>query len=176
MKSIYLSTALLLILLSGCASGPTPQTAQEYRQAVAKGGYGALSEVYEVKGPYAKVAATVKGKSSECLNRVVNIQQCRGPSCVSRNYTFIPRANAVANKTEIVVQVKVDPDNNVYLGGPPPKSGMYVAVADLVPVGSGKTKVSVYATDVGMFAHIPRAIKHWANGTNLGCPDLAAEV
>lgn len=176
MKKHYLLMFTGLALLAGCATGPTPQNAQEYREAVKKGAYGAFSEVYEVNGAYAKVAARLKGKSSECLNRVITIEQCRGASCTSRDYIFTPNSKGNASKTEITVQMKVNPDNGIYLGGKPPEGGMFVAVTDVTPVGSGKTRVAVYGTNVSMFAHIPKAMKHWAQGTNLGCPDLTADV
>lgn len=177
MRFTYLFIFAFIAILSGCASGPTPQNAQEYRQAVAKGGYGTMTETYEVKGSSIKVAATLKAKSSECFNKTITTQECRGPSCITRNFILIPRFSSNGNSAELVVQMKTNHVNakNVYLGGPPPESGMYMAVADIAPAG-GNTKITMYATNVGMYGHIPKAVKHWANGTNLGCPDFTSDL
>ena len=179
MKRLYFLTAATFSILSGCASGPTPQNAQEFRQTISKGVYGSQFETYEVSGSYSKVAATLSSKTRECLNRAITVQQCigssTGTSCFNHEHTFIPHVKVNPNSTEIVVQVKINPDNNVYIGGRPPESGMYIAVADVVPAG-GKTKISMYGASISMYAHIPRAIKMWANGTNLGCPDLTADL
>lgn len=166
------------VLLSGCAIGPTPQNAQEYREVVAKGSYGTKAETYEVKGSYAQVAATVKAKSAECFSKTLTTRDCRGASeCQNRSFTFIPRFTSNGSSSELAVLVTMNHGNvkNVYLGGPPPEDGMYVAVADLAPAGAG-TKVSVYATNVSFYSHIPKAIKHWTSGTNLGCPDFTADL
>jgi hypothetical protein len=181
MKFVSLLLLAAPVLLSGCAIGPTPQNAQEYREAVTKGGYGTKAETYEVKGSYGQVAATVKAKSAECFNRTLTTQECRSSnnatSCTNRSFTFIPRFTGNGSSSELAVLVTTNHGNvkNVYLGGPPPEDGMYVAVADLAPAGAG-TKVSVYSTTVGFYAHIPKAIKHWTSGTNLGCPDFAADL
>lgn len=178
MKLVTLLLLATPVLLSGCAIGPTPQNAQEYREAVTKGTYGTKAETYEVKGSYAQVAATLKAKSAECFNRTLTSRACRNASeCQNRSFTFTPRFTPNGNSSELVVLVTMNHGNvkNVYLGGPPPEEGMYVAVADLAPAGAG-TKVSVYATNVGFYSHIPKAIKHWTSGTNLGCPDLAADM
>jgi len=177
----FLSPLLLAapVLLSGCAFGPTPQNAQEYREVVGKGSYGTKAETYEVKGSYAQVAETLKAKSAECFNRTLTTQECRqanySASCANRSFTFVPRFTNNGISSELAVLVTMNHGNvkNVYLGGPPPEEGMYVAVADLAPAGAG-TKVSVYATNVSFYAHIPKAIKHWTTGTNLGCPDFTA--
>ena len=180
MKLAYLCCFATITLISGCATGPTPQNAQEFRQAVEKGTYGSLHETYDVNGDYAKVAATLKAKSNECFNKTITTQEClRGPgSCINRSYTLIPRFTSKGNSAELVVQYKTNHANakDVYLGGPPPESGAYIAVADAVAIGNGKTRISMYGTKITMFAHIPKAVKHWTNGTNLGCPDFTSDL
>lgn len=52
-----------------------------------------------------------------------------------------------------------------------PKNGDYLLVVDAIPQGPHRTKVTLY--------HGPwpkpifRAVKDWATGESLGCPDLA---
>lgn len=136
-----------------------------------------MLEKYEVDDAYSNVAATLKAKSKECLARTVTIRQCRGfGACINRAYTFFPTISGAAKSTSLIVQVKQDNDGDVYIGGRPPASGLFVAVADVTPAGKGTTKLTVCATDYGMFAHVHKAIKHWSKGTNLGCPDFSGDA
>lgn len=178
MRITLLLLAAVMTTLAGCAVGPTPQNPQEFRESVKKGSYGTLEESYEVNNSYAKTSAILKAKGSECFNKTITTQECRGTSCFNRQYILIPRFASKGKSAELTVQTKTNHGNvkDVYLGGPPPESGAYMAVADVVDLGNGKTKVSVYGTKITMFAHIPKAIKHWTNGTNLGCPDFTADL
>ncbi|MEJ2346200.1 MAG: hypothetical protein P8090_12460 [Gammaproteobacteria bacterium] len=160
--------------LAGCAFGPTPQTAKEFRQGVVKGGLGTSHETYQVNAPYAKVATRVMKKGAECLNKVITIQSCVNSSCSNIDYIFKPKFNGTRQRSELSVQVKFKPDHSWYVGGPPPKDGMFVTVADITPAGRNKTKVATYGMSMGMYQYIPKAVKHWADGSNLGCPDLTA--
>ena len=74
-------------------------------------------------------------------------------------------------RTELHIQWRREPGDAFSFSGKPPADGMYVVVADAMPAGKGKTTMTVYAPTM-VFTVIPKAIKHWANGTNLGCPDL----
>lgn len=160
--------------LAGCAFGPTPQTPKEFREGVAKGGLGTSHETYQVNAPYTKVAKRVMKKGAECLNKVITIQSCVNNSCSNTDYIFRPSFKSARRNSELSVQVKFKPDHSWYVGGPPPKGGMFVAVADISPAGSNKTKVAVYGMSMGMYKYIPKAVKHWADGSNLGCPDFTA--
>ncbi len=162
--------------LAGCAFGPTPQTAQQFREGVAKGGFGTLQETYQVDGPYTAVVARVEKKGAECFNKVITLRTCINNSCQDTDYTFIPRFTSGRNGAELVVQVKLNPDHNTYLGGPPPKNGMFVAVADITPIASNRANIAMYGASMGMFKYIPKAVKHWAQGSNLGCPDFTADM
>lgn len=160
--------------LAGCAFGPTPQTAKQFRETVKKGGFGSLQEAYRVKDRYARVAGRVRRQSAECLRRVLTIQSCVNGSCSNTDYIFKPKFSRTRRGSELSVQVKMRPDHNVYVGGPPPKGGMFVAVADITPAAHHTAHVAVYGMSMGMYQYIPKAVKHWADGSNLGCPDFSA--
>lgn len=179
MRPIHILFFAGVTVVAGCAVGPTPQNSQEFRAAVDKGSFGMEHETYEVNTSYAKTAATLKAKGNECFNKTISSQQCQGYSCFNRQYILIPHFSSKGKSAELVVQMKTNHGSNVkdvYPGGPPPESGAYMAVADAVDLGNGKTRVSVYGATISMFAHIPKAIKHWTQGTNLGCPDFSADL
>lgn len=160
--------------LAGCV-GPLPQNPQEFRQQAANGGFGKAHETYQVDGTYREVAARIKHKSYECLNKVVRTQTCRGTSCVSMDYHLHPHFYSRGDSSEFDLQVDVTPKGAINVGGKPPKGGAYAAVVDITPVAGHHSKLAVYAVDMGFYEHIPVAIRHWADGSNLGCPDLTAD-
>lgn len=171
---------LFLILLigafaNGCAFVPTPQNATEWRAAIKlPGGVGELHETYIVKQPYSKVVETVKSKTRECLrNKRVKSTSCggiRGSGCGTKTFDYHPTFIKRSRMSELHVQVDIS--NTNYIAGKPPKGGIYVSVIDFNKIGDNKTKVTVYADNI-TFSTIPKAVKHWAKRTNLGCPDLA---
>jgi len=168
MKYHLISSLLVGALLSGCATRPIPQTAAEYRNGIE-------AVVYKVDRPYSKVVDTLKTKSKECLDAKLAKRVCYNKvSCLDSEVTYTPTMIAGKNKSELHVQWRKEPENAVYLGmsGKPPANGMYVFVFDVEPDGKSKTKVSVFGTTNSEYQTVPNAVKHWAKGTNLGCPDL----
>jgi hypothetical protein len=174
MRLMHIFVFAAVATLAGCAIGPTPQTPKQFRDGVAKGGFGTMHETYQVAGPYRRVSARMKRKAAECLNRTMTLQSCINGSCSNTDYIFHSRFNESRHGSELDVQLKLEPDHSIYLGGKPPKGGMYVAVADIMPASDGKTSIAMYGTDMGMFKYIPIAVKHWADNSNLGCPDFSA--
>ena len=53
-----------------------------------------------------------------------------------------------------------------------PDGGYHLFVADTQPTGPNQTKIDIYRPKTG-YQHITQAIKGWATGDNVGCPDLA---
>ena len=54
-----------------------------------------------------------------------------------------------------------------------PEGGYYMMVVDAIPLGKNKSEVVMYRSSVGNKALI-KAIKGWAAGEKIGCPDLTA--
>lgn len=172
----FLCIVLVSGLASGCATAPMPQTAEEYRQIVAKDEiFGTLFETYEVNQPYSKVAATLKAKAKECLDLKLAFEQCIKRSCQDFDVFYTPTVLSQARKTELHVQWRRTPENAIYTNGKPPAKGPYILVADAVPAGNGKTRMNIYTTK-HVYTLLPPAIKHWASGTNMGCPNLAQSM
>ena len=175
MKRYLFLTLLVGIFATGCAFVPTPQNANEWRAAIElPGGVGELHESYIVKQPYWKVVKTLKANTNKCLkNKRVESTSCggvRGPGCVTKTFDYNPTFIKGNKLSELHVQVDIS--NTTYIAGKPPKGGIYVAVIDFLKMGKNKTKVSVYADNI-TFSIIPKTVKHWANQSNLGCPDLS---
>jgi hypothetical protein len=52
-----------------------------------------------------------------------------------------------------------------------PNGGYYLLVADAFPLDKKRTRVDIYGPSTGQDVLI-KAIKGWATGENIGCPDL----
>jgi hypothetical protein len=52
-----------------------------------------------------------------------------------------------------------------------PEGGYYLLVADAYPINKNKTRVDLYGLSMGHDVLI-KAVKGWATGENVGCPDL----
>jgi hypothetical protein len=52
-----------------------------------------------------------------------------------------------------------------------PEGGYYLLVADAYPFGDGRTQIDMYRPSMGHGVLI-QAIKGWATGENVGCPDM----
>ena len=172
-RNLFL-TLLISVFVTGCAILPTPQNAKEWRAGISlPGGVGELHETYIVKQPYWKVVKTVKANTNKCLkNKRVTRKTCGGmlgPGCSVKTFDYNPRF--IKRKRMSELHVQVDISNTTFIAGKPPKGGIYVSVIDFFKAGKNKTKVTVYADNI-TFSAIPKAVKHWANRTNLGCPDL----
>lgn len=168
MRYHLFTLSLLIMLVSGCAMKPVPQTAAEHR-------VGIEPVVYQAGRSYSAVVKTLKQKTKECLDAKLIKQVCtKGSSnCLQTVVMYNPRMIVGKNESELHVQWKREPDNSVYLGGgKPPADGVYIFVFDIVPEGKSDTKVSVYGTTWSAYQTVPNAVKHWVQGTNLGCPDL----
>jgi hypothetical protein len=164
---------IAVAVMTGCSSMPTPQNPDEYRKGVAEGAFGTKVDTYIVNRPYSAVAKVLQEKTKECLPARLTEERCVKRNCRDYQVTYKPTLLKDSKKTELHVQWKREPDNDTYLGGKPPADGMYVIVADAVPDGPKATKMTVYAPTM-YFVHMPAAVKHWVNGTNLGCPDFTS--
>lgn len=177
MKRSAFQVFLLGALLSGCAGGPMPQTGEEYRAGIAKGGFGSEMKTYEVNRPYKKVADALVSKSKECLNVKLAKNKCIrqgvANSCKAYEVFYRPTVVKTASKTQLHVQWRRDPWDSMFLGGgQPPADGLFIAAFDVEPAGPGKTKVTTYGPSIDHLKTVPNAVKHWVEGTNMGCPDL----
>lgn len=164
--SMLLSVALLL---AGCAG--QPKTADQLRDNVKRDAIFSTREVIEVKKPYAEVSATLRKKWIECFDTTTTGTVHRGGNTFSKvTYAYKPKIAVTAGRTELTLQQKIV--SGSFQPGAPPE-GFYIIVTDVYPLGKNASRVDVQKQMPG-FSGAMKAIRHWAEGTNLGCPDLGS--
>ncbi len=170
-KFIVLSIVVpgLIAALAGC--GAMPLTADEFRLAVPKSFTGKV-ETFEVKRPFNAVARTFKKQAPKCLNKTVTTTSTTsgkyGPVTSTYTVTYKPTVIVGKKKAELHVQQHTDNAMKVYKE---PEGGYYLLVVDADPVKKNRTRVDMYRPKVG-YKVLIKAVKGWATGKNVGCPDL----
>jgi len=161
-RSLTLAVFLLL-LVSACA---VPLTPKEYRTAAKAGNALSTFESFDVNRPVAEVAATFKAKATECLS--YKMGETKRPVIgvgSSTHYYGVATPTVKRSKDKVELYFQVAYEHEV---GNVPDKGMYHLVVDAYPHGK-KTRVDIYRrTNAGVLGE---AVKGWASGQNLGCPD-----
>lgn len=160
MKMKNLAALWVASSLAGCMS--VPLTSTEFRDSVRQ--EGRYMESYTASRSFNEVTRTVKRMSDECLNFSMTIKEngiVKKPWGYA-NTTFV----ASSQRAELHFQRKIPKQIGTYH-----EKGMYYLVADMTPAGANKTKVDVYYWDDAAVA--AKAIRGWATGDMLGCPDPA---
>jgi hypothetical protein len=160
------------LVLGGC--GGMPKNAEEFRQFTLERTrvLGALSvpkETFEVERPFRDVSSTLQKKADECLKVAIKwtVTNSYG-NTRSGVDTFKPTFIAGPNKAELHVQLKRSAV--VEVGAPP--DGAYRVVLDATPLTAKRTRIEMYALSIDDKL-VRQTLRGWAQGTNLGCPDLA---
>ena len=160
-----IAAALAAAVLSGCGSAPL--TPDEYRNTAKAGGSFYASESFEVKRPFAEVAQALRKKGPECLNYLLGERMEPLIGVGSSTHYFArtkPTVKVSSSRAELYFQVKFE--NTV---GKEPEGGSYYLIADAAPAGKDRTRVDIYRrTRVEL---LPQAIRGWASGDDMGCPD-----
>ena len=157
------------VLLFGCAS--QPKTADQLRDNVKRNAAFSSREVFDVKKPYHQVSGTLKKKWLECLDSTATGSMYRGKGLVAvQTNVYKPKVAVTARRTELTLQHKVT-GGSKQLGSPPP-DGFFIIVTDVYSANTNTSRVDVQKHTLG-YAGVMKAIRHWAEGTNMGCPDLA---
>jgi len=168
---LLVATALVL---GGC--GGMPKNAEEFRQfslerARVVGWMPGLvpKETFEVERPFRDVSSTLQKKADECLKVAIKwtVTNSYG-NTRSGVDTFKPTFIAGPNKAELHVQLKRSAV--IEVGAPP--DGSYRVVLDATPLAAKRTRIEMYAMSIDDKL-VRQTLRGWAQGTNLGCPDLA---
>ena len=168
MKNLVITIVTsFLVLLSGCVTHH-PQTAAEFRKAV-PGAFMAKVESFEVNRPFSVVAKTFQAKAPECLDVKVKTTSKTHMSYQVIVTNFKP--TVVVTKEKVELHVQQHHESGVLNVSKEPKGGYYLLVTDAYPLEKNKTQVDMYRPSIG-FDTLIKAIKGWATGENVGCPDL----
>ena len=158
-----------VVLLFGCAS--QPKTADQLRDNVKRNAVFSSRDVFEVKKPYRQVSDTMRKKWMECLDTTTTGTVNRGMGLYATvTNVYKPKAAVTARRTELTLQHRVT-EGSKQLGGPPPE-GFFIIVTDVYPTDKNTSRVEVQKHTLG-YAGVMKAARHWAEGTNMGCPDVA---
>ena len=164
---ILLAVLCLGFMLTGCAI-KHPQSAAEFREAAPGATFGS-KQSFEVKRSIARVSATFKKMAPQCLNKRVE--------SVSSGYMYHQVVVTDYNPTVLIgndrteLHLQQDHIQGVMNVSKKPDGGYYLMVVDAIAVGKSKTRIDIYAPSIG-YDHVIDAIKGWATGNNVGCPDL----
>jgi hypothetical protein len=164
---VLLTTLITTVSLSGCV-GHMPQTADEFRKEL-PGAFLGEVEKFDVNRSYTDIGKTFQKMAPKCLN-----VRIKSTSQSSTSYQVVvtkwhSTVKITKQKTELhIQQLHEQGVMNVYKV---PPNGYYMMVVDATPTGKNKSQVTMYRSSVGNETLI-KAIKGWASGKNLGCPDL----
>lgn len=164
---LRMSLPLGAALLAGCVSS-LPQNAEEFRKAV-PGAFMAKTETIEVARPFREVAANFQKRAPECLDVTV-----KTTSQTNMSYQVIVtsyKPTVVVTKERAELHVQQDHKTGVLKVHEEPQGGHYLLVTDAYPVDSNHTRLEFFGPSKGYDVLI-RAVKDWASGANLGCPDM----
>lgn len=162
------------LLLAGCTSLYPPKSADEFRRAASASLLPKTGSL-EVARPLPQVSDDLRKKSAECLDvsvtavtkTITDFQE------IIRTYyvTYKPTVVAAPERTELHVQWHTKGDIHLSRA---PEGGAYRLIVDAYPAGGGRTRLQWFsptsATDF-----LTEAVKGWATGENMACPDLKTQ-
>lgn len=164
----YLLTAVAVLALSGCVTSH-PMTADEFRAAVRPGTFSAEFETFEVDRSFMDVAQTFQEKAPSCLSGRIKTTSQTNTSYQVIVTRYTPTVQVSTERAEIHLQQHHE--QGVLKITEEPENGYYMLVADAYPVDESHTRIEMFRPAFG-YKHIIAAIKGWAKGDNMGCPDL----
>jgi hypothetical protein len=168
MKKFHARTGLAAVALALAACAPMPQTAEEFRKAV-PGAMMAKTDSYEVNRSMKDVATTFRRKAPECLK--VSVRTVSQTSTSYQNILTEYTPTVVVNSERAELHLQQHHKTGVVYPSKPPAGGPYIIVADAYAMPGNKTRIQLYGPSKG-YDVVYRAIRGWATGENLGCPDL----
>lgn len=172
MTKLYtVACAYVVVLLAGC--GSMPNTPDKLVQNAKDNSMFSEKEVFEVKRPIEEVAEVFKKKANECLKQTITFTSRDSTAGLTTTHRevrlYTPRVVVSKQRTRLTLQSKTI-EGSTELGDIPP-DGWYMMVADAYPVSKNVTRIESYIQWPDLRAPF-KAVKHWASGTNMGCPDL----
>ena len=168
MKRFRVRAGVAAVTLAIAACSPMPQTAEEFRKAV-PGAVMAKTDSYEVNRSMKDVAATFRRRAPECLK--VSVRTVSQTSTSYQNILTEYTPTVVVNGERAELHLQQHHKTGVVYPSKPPAGGPYIIVADAYPMAGNRTRIQLYGPSKG-YDVVYRAIRGWASGDNLGCPDM----
>lgn len=163
---------VLIVVLAacGCAGLNQPMSAPEYRDAFRRNAW--PTQTFQVSRPHAQVSAILRRRASECLALTVEKTSTeRGGNIAARSRTvYKPTVTVTKERTELTVQRGTRGDDYNPMQKLP-RDGYYIFLAEASPAGRTSTSVTMYPAGGGGM-EIGAALRGWAKGDDMGCPDL----
>ncbi len=166
-NQIALVVVFLVMILSGCV-GKMPQTAEEFREAL-PGAFMGKVETFEANRPFEVVTRTFKTMAPKCLDVRIKTTSRTTTSYQVIVTKYHPTVVVTKQKAELHVQEKHE--SGVIAVYEEPAEGHYLMVVDATPLDKKRTQITMYRPSMGKDTMV-KAIKGWATGDNVGCPDL----
>jgi hypothetical protein len=166
-NQFVLTTLLVAALLSGCAVNQ-PQTAAEFRD-MAPGATFGKHDSFIVNRNFDDVARTFEKQAYQCLDKRIRMTESGHMyhHVVVTDYT--PTVLVKENTAELHLQFRHE--QGVLAVSEMPEKGYYLMVADATRMDGNNTQIDMYRPAIGHDA-VVRAVKGWATGENVGCPDM----
>src|SRR5258706_13342275 len=153
-----------------CASQSKP--ADQLRDNVKRNVTFSIRKLFGVKNPYRRVSDTLRKKWLECLDSTATGSIHRGGNTLGTlTNIYKPKVAVTDRRTELTLQHKQTGAGVTQLGGPPPE-GFFIIVTDVYPADKNTSRVDVQKHMPG-YAGVMKAIRNWAEGTSMACPDPA---
>lgn len=157
---------LCITVLSACTT--PPRTAGELRDG--KGNSIGLSkkETHDINKKFSSVVKNLKRKSEECLrfsysttSNYLGTVRSHGTTLYNENVKVVSKG-----KAEMTVQKDRMPraDHD-------PEGGYYVFLTDIKATSANKVRLTMYGPSFSTWQPIFNAVKGWAEGKNIKCPE-----
>ena len=166
-KFLPLFAVSLSLVLTACVTSH-PQSAEEFRVA-APDAFMGMKETMEVDRPFSAVAATFRQKAPECLN--VKVEMTSQSATSYHVVVTAYKPTIIVNNERAELHVQQTHEKGVLNVTEVPDGGYYLLVADAYPLNDSRTRLELFGPSRGYDVLI-RAVKGWASGDNLGCPDM----
>lgn len=165
-RYIFISS-LSIAFMTGCV-GHMPQTADEFRKEL-PGAFLGETERFEVSRSHIDIGKSFQKMAPKCLDVRITTTSQTTTSYQVITTKWNPTVKISSKKAELhIQQLHEQGVMNVY---EVPEKGYYMMVVDAIPLSKNRSEVVMYRSSVGNEALI-KAIKGWAAGNNIGCPDL----
>jgi hypothetical protein len=138
------AVAASCLLVTACATGPTPQNGDEFIAYYANNPFLKKDKVM-INKPYAAVMASITPMVKKCYNE--KWASIAGIAPVVRVENGVINTGKIVTKSKTHLQVTIQQrDVTVHYASDTPPDGAYIFVANVKAAGSGSTSLEIYSS------------------------------